>query len=206
MVESALAQGHEVKLFSTLVGMKISDVERLAKCNLKDFVIHLPDNKGHSKIPITQEYKDVLAACLTKLRVDSVCIMNDNFISNERAGADPSHTAPVRHVKGMFNCYKLDNPEFVMLPNCDIALCCNDWGRTILGNLLTQTYDEVVAAKEFSKLKANRFQMDGDNVCRGCKMAIPIMNYYAYSTAINVLKPLAVKLLNNRYFGWERKE
>ena len=44
------------------------------------------------------------------------------FISNERAGQ--CNDSPKRHVRGWFFCEKLLSGQFVMLPNCDVVLCC----------------------------------------------------------------------------------
>ena len=204
MVESALAQGFQVKIYSTLVGMREEDVRRLAKCNINEFTLHLPDNLNNTKIPVnTQTYKDVLALALQSLKIDEVAIMNKNFTDNERAGL--GRTAHGRHLHGMFTCFRLENPQFILLPNCDVTLCCQDFGlRHILGNLLEQSYENILASPEFKKIRANRYKMDGDIICRQCKTAFPLLEYYTYHEAIKILKPTIQKLLNNKYLYAEK--
>lgn len=178
MIKSATFQGFDVQLYSTLVGMQEEDVKTLSELSLSYFCLHLPDNKGNTKISITQKYKDVLSLALQKLRIDEVSIMNDNFIKwdNERAGL--VRNAPKRNLKGFFNCGLLESPQFVMLPNCDVVLCCMDFGiKHILGNLLKQTFDEIVAAPEYTKIRANRYKLSGDTICRKCSVATPIVEY-----------------------------
>jgi len=201
MVESAVSKGFKVKVYSTLVGMHAEDVHRLAKCKLIGFTLHLPDNRGNTKIPAsTQEYKDVLSLALQNIAISETVTMGDDFVDNERAGLGP--TAHGRHLRGMFNCYKLENPQFVLLPNCDVALCCNDFGlRHVLGNLLKQSYEEITASPEFRKVKAGRYRMNGDTLCRSCTFAVPLLTYHAYSTVYTNLRPTVAKLLKKRYFG-----
>jgi hypothetical protein len=177
MIESAATQGYEVLIYTTLVGMTESDVHRLAKLPITRFTLHLPDNKGNTKIPVTTEkYKNILSLVLQNIRIDEIVIMNDNMIDNERAGL--TRMAPKRHYKGFFNCGKLIKPQIGILPNCDVDLCCMDFGlEHIIGNMLTQTYDEIVESPAFCKIQENRYRLDGTTLCRRCAMATPILNY-----------------------------
>ena len=43
MIEYACSEGFKVFLFSTFVGLRINEVERLKKCNLT-LILYLPDN------------------------------------------------------------------------------------------------------------------------------------------------------------------
>lgn len=99
MIEYAHSQGHKISLFSTLVGLKNADVERLQRCS-PEVTLHLPDNLGNAKIPVTQTYKDTLKAVLERLQIDTFYVMNGRFISNERAGSCTD--APKRYMRGWF--------------------------------------------------------------------------------------------------------
>lgn len=85
MIEYAHREGYKVALFSTLVGLKSKDVARLRRCK-PELTLHLPDNLGNAKIPITQTYKNTLKATLKELPVNTFYVMDERFISNERAG------------------------------------------------------------------------------------------------------------------------
>jgi len=201
MIESAISKGFKVRIFSTLVGMKAEDVERLSKMDIQEFTLHLPDNKNNTKIPVnTQMYKDTLALVLQKLRIDNFSVMNENFIDNERAGT--TRTARGTHMKGMYECFKLVHPQFAMLPNCDVALCCNDFGlKHILGNLLTQSYDEIVNSKEFRRIRADRLKFDSkDILCRNCMFAVPIFEYYTFQAAIALVGPVVKDIMVTKYW------
>ena len=50
MIEYAYTNGYTVELFSTLVGMKLEDIDILSKIKLKKFVIHLADVEKFAKL------------------------------------------------------------------------------------------------------------------------------------------------------------
>ncbi|MGD0329203.1 MAG: SPASM domain-containing protein [Nitrososphaeria archaeon] len=171
MIEYARERGHPVDIFSTLVGLKPEDVKRLAKLNIERFTLHLPDNLGNAKIPITEEYRETLTEVLTTLRIDAFSIMNNNFKNIGRAGL--SRGAKRFHKKGFFYCTHLTHSDFVMLPNCDVVLCPQDFGlKHVLGNLLKQSYMDILNSKDLKRIQRNMFTLDGDVLCRGCELAV----------------------------------
>jgi len=169
MIEHAYTKGHKIVIFSTLVGLKAENVNRLKQCN-PEVILHLPDKLGNTKISVTEDYKKTLDAVLKKVNVKGYYIMDENFISNERAGQ--CNNSPRRHIRGWFFCEKLLGAQFVMLPNCDVVLCCMDYGlKHPVGNLLKQSWHEIVNSEEYQKVRTNRFKFDGDVLCRSCVWA-----------------------------------
>lgn len=167
MMEYAYAKGYMIWLSSTLTGATLRTINRLSKIPLGLFILHLPDNLGNAKIPITQNYKDTLVAVFQKLHVDAVSIMNKDFISNERVGLCKGTRK--RFNRSWFWCYKLEHPQFVMLPNCDVVLCCMNFGlEHVLGNLLTNSWEEIVN-KLHSKQKYD--------ICQNCLNTISLPKY-----------------------------
>jgi len=172
MIEYADSKGFKMTLYSTLVGLKAAKIDRLAKIKFAHFSLHLPEPNHIAQIKITENYKNTLMAAITKMQIHGVSIMNDTFISNERA-ANCDDTKP-RHNRGPFHCKKLVSPEFVMLPNCDVVLCCMDWQmQHNLGNLLLQSYQEIAESEAYRRIAHNSWFLDGDTLCRSCKWAIP---------------------------------
>jgi hypothetical protein len=166
MIEYAYSGGFKIVLYSTLVGLNTKDVDRLRRCN-PEIVLHLPDNLGNAKIPITEMYKNTLVAVLKQMRVTKFSVMNENFVSNQRAGLCKNSIKIHRH--GLFWCHKLRYPQFVMLPNCDVVLCSMDFGlKHKLGNLLNQSYAEITNSPYFEEIRNNRFDWDGNFLCREC--------------------------------------
>jgi sulfatase maturation enzyme AslB (radical SAM superfamily) len=171
MIEHAHSQGFKICIYSTLIGLRTEDVPRLQHCNPQLF-LHLPDNLGNAKIPITEVYKDTLISVLKLLRIDGFFVMNENFKSNERAGF--CKNVPKRHLYGWFYCQKLHLPQFVMLPNCDVVLCCMDYGLTHrIGNLLQQSYIDILNSVEYQKVRSSRYKIDSNGICRKCAWAMP---------------------------------
>lgn len=172
MIEYTHSKGFRIELYTTLVGLKTEDVDRLRRCN-PFLVLHLPDNMGRAKIPITETYKNTLIAVMKKMRIDGFSIMNDTMIPDPRAGLVPS--SGEIHVQGRpFCCSRLILPQFAMLPNCDVLLCSMDFGLEYrLGNLLEQSYVEIARSPKYNDICARRFKKDDTIICRKCSYAIP---------------------------------
>lgn len=177
MIRYACSQGYRVVLMTTLVGLEERDVAKLSELRFQGVCLHLPDNLGNAKIPISETYKAVLTKVLTTIKVDHFVTMNEDFISNERAGSCKG--VEKRRNRGWFLCSKLVKPQFVMLPNCDVVLCCMDFGlKHSLGNLLHESYDDICRSEEFERVRRNRFSLRGDVLCRSCKASIPTYACY----------------------------
>jgi len=152
MLLYAYRQGYPICVYSTLVGLTSRTVNPLLDLKYNEFVVHLPDSEGIAHINITPQYLDVLLS--VKENIDNAIFMcmtpkthpkirhlfpqTFEFVDCLRAGnvkdSCPPYTANP-------TCIKLETPQFVMLPNCDIVLCCMDFGlQHRLGNLLTNTY------------------------------------------------------------------
>lgn len=186
MMEHAKVEGHEIWLYSTLVGLKADEVDRLS--GLVDrFIIHLPDDKGIANIPFTDNYKDTLVKVLSKLRIDGYSRMDDHFINNTRAGN--SDNSRPNHIRGPFYCPDFTSPHFVMLPNCNVVLCCMDFTlRHRLGNLKHQTFDQIEHSPERDRIIRQRWKMDGDALCRTCVRAWPLGKDFLYRTYVRSKK------------------
>jgi hypothetical protein len=64
----------------------------------------------------------------------------------------------------------------VLLPNGDVALCCNDYGLTrILGNLGTDAYDDLFTSPALNSLRLlnQRPGYSDASICKGCDSAVP---------------------------------
>jgi hypothetical protein len=182
MMELAHELGYKVWLSSTLVGATPKTVDRLAKIGLGLFLFHLPDNLGNAHIPTTQNYKDTVVAAFQKLHVNGVSIMNSDFVSNERAGL--CKDTKKKFVRGWFWCYKLEHPNFVMLPSCEIQLCCMSWSlKEKLGNLHIDSWQQIL-----NTWQKRRQEFE---ICRTCLNAIPLSKYV--TRRVYDLLPKAVK-------------
>jgi hypothetical protein len=130
-----------VGIFTTLYSLSQVDLRELSKFDYCLFHLHLCDGKN-MKINITREYKDNVFFALQNIPNLSLTTMNDLFKTDNR---EPLNVDTYRY-KRLFlrHCYKWDNPQFVVLPNGDVYLCCVDFGlRHKLGNLFIEKYSAI---------------------------------------------------------------
>ena len=195
MILFAHKKGHPISVFSTLVGMKLEDVEKIKSVPFTIFHIHLPDSSNFAKIAVNQNYLDVLKKIVSS-KIKNVSGMSmgklhpkvesilDTTISplvmSSRAGTvDIVETIPKKI--GPLSCNRstsidlIDRIDYnVLLPNGDVALCHNDYGlQNIIGNLVNSSYESLFHSKNykemFKKLKSNSDEL----ICRYCEEAIP---------------------------------
>ena len=153
LIDMAYKLGHPLGIFTTLYQASREDVEKLVRYPFSVFTLHLPDGEA-MKIPLSQEYKDNVFTVLQKVKNVSLCIMNDLFKSLNRENVTRG-VLPKRKILRF--CDKLNCPQFVLLPNGDVSICCMDFGlSSIIGNLLIENYIEIkrrfLAGKKTFKL------------------------------------------------------
>ncbi len=140
MVEHACATGHVVRLFTTLYQVSSNEIERLSKLKLEEFCLHLPDGQNMN-FPVSQEYMSNVFLALKKIRNASVMLMNDNFRSDNRENVVRG-SATKR--KSVGYCTNFDAPQFVLVPNGNLQLCCRDFGLWhTVGNLFNESYATI---------------------------------------------------------------
>jgi hypothetical protein len=110
--------------------------------------------------------------------------MNDNFSSNNREnvahGILPKRKRLVRY------CNSTYYPNFILLPNGNVQLCCMDFGlQHTMGNLLERDYNSIKA--DFLKHSKSM------ELCHYCVYNIP---YYKY--AFSLAKTFYHKIENAR--------
>jgi hypothetical protein len=175
MIKYANELGYRIRLYTTLAGLKPEGLELIKDCKFDRVTLHLPDNRKCANIPITQAYKDMLVAFMQTVGIDTFMSMDENgFQDNGRAG-NGAIANKQRHIYGTFYCGLLAKPSLVMLPNCDVVLCCMDYGlKHNFGNLLTETYANIIDSEKYKKVRHNRFEHDGDTLCRNCTNPVRI--------------------------------
>lgn len=184
MMEYARTKGHPLRLFTTLVGLTPEGVERVRNVAPEKVVLHLPDPNGIAKIPDTTTYREVLNLFHRRVHVTGWNQMGDYFKSNGRAG-NCTNTKPI-NVKGPLLCHKLDNPEFVMLPDLRLTLCCQTWNLDpIVGSLRTQTWTEIVNSGLYQTIRHESRGWSGATSCRKCLFAIPVASEKGTRTIVS---------------------
>ncbi|MBW8896069.1 MAG: radical SAM protein [Acidobacteria bacterium] len=100
------------------------------------------------------------------------------FIEHWRSIADKIHVTDLHNWAGTLNtesdvnypCYR---PwlTFTVLWDGRVSLCCADFdGKTILGNLNTQTIAEVWNAEPYRNVRREHLESGGPDVCRACDL------------------------------------
>ena len=187
MLLYAYERGFEFRVFTTLAGMSIHDIDLIKSVPFTYFVVHLPDKDGLMKIKVDNNYLELIKKITTSnisninyrvvggdIHPDIKPLIDDNvFESNAytRAGNLKGLDMPKR-LPGIINCRVWDFKDNILLPNGDVVLCCFDYGlRHMLGNLLTSDYDSLFNSAEFHKVQNGCRDSSLDILCRHCEGA-----------------------------------
>ena len=60
MIAYAKQRGHKVNIFTTLVGLKPTQLDALLKMEFEEFVLHVPDKEGYAVIPMDESYMEMV--------------------------------------------------------------------------------------------------------------------------------------------------
>jgi len=178
------ATGHQVSVFTTLVGMTISDVQQFKHIPFCTFVVHLPSGEGYEKITIDDDYLEVLTRlsagslvtqwlCLGETLHPLVARTLDRTVSIgqvfTRAGNVTIDDRPApRRRKGRIRCER-NLRQNILLPNGDVLLCCMDYGMNhVLGNLKEQDYESLFRGREFQLVEQGLADESEEILCRYC--------------------------------------
>jgi radical SAM protein with 4Fe4S-binding SPASM domain len=180
----AVTRGHEVHVYSTLVGMRGKQAEWLAVHQPAHFRVHVPD-RTHLKFPDAlwiRQHQIFLTSGIRAsymamdepapvihdyLRVQGIAVELPQMLS--RAGN--LDLIPVRHLSGPIRCGAEKFHSNVVLPNGDVFVCCMDWALSMpVGNLLSQDYFSIYTRAEEYRLNQNPPE---NSICRSCEWACP---------------------------------
>lgn len=196
MLKLACATGRKVDLYTTLVGASIQDVKLISKLPINFICLHVADEKKYANIPLTEEYYKKVSFLTNQKRgdgtplvhmcnaqtnpdkrVEKICEKYDILITmNDRAG-NLEDEKLYRHQcsSGKISCSMCGDKlnRNILLPDGTVLLCCMDFGmKHVLGNLLNNTYDEIMNGAEINMIKKG---LDGDIskdiLCRTCSCA-----------------------------------
>ncbi len=197
MVLHANACGYEVAVFTTAVGMSVSDVERIKSIPYSHFKVHLPDTERYSKIEIDDAYLETLDAIVRSgirncdfmtmgtlppavRKVIGKSIRRTKMMARAGNLTDRGDVSQPRRLTGPIRCRSCGDllNHNVLLPNGDIALCCMDYGlQHILGSLLEGDYASLFRSEAFKRLQQGLDDDAFDILCRYCDNASPLDEY-----------------------------
>jgi sulfatase maturation enzyme AslB (radical SAM superfamily) len=184
MVVYAHKTGHKIQVFTTLVGMTANDIEVIKTIPFENFIVHLPDADGKTHIQVDSHYREVMAKaaqCLpnayfiyydnihTELVGLSKTVRTAKWELVSRASNIEIKGQEIKFIPGQIRCTRA-LCQNVLLPNGDVALCCNDFGlKHILGNLVTSDYDSLFRGEEYKKVIGGLLDDSVDILCRYCE-------------------------------------
>ena len=184
--------GRDVTLSTTLVGLTLEQFKEIENIPFQFVMLHVPDKNNYAHIPMTDEYFEVLDYVLNIKRPDGSsfvdvancqCEPHPQIVKRlanrlsvswnmfDRAGNLNDDKLPVTVEKyGRLACVLSENLDYnVLLPDGTVVLCCMDWGLEYnLGNLLLQSYEEIINSKTLRDLKSAMNSEHGQILCRKC--------------------------------------
>lgn len=192
MILYAAGQGRDIRLYTTLVGLDMKKWQQIENIPFKRVVLHIPDVMGYANIPMTAEYMQLLrcvadktktngkpfidmANCQSEPHPDVCKILNNKILISwhlvDRAGNLQADELEKQSSDGdkskLPYCSRAAFLNHnVLLPNGDVVLCCMDFGmKHKLGNLLEQSYGEIMQDAEYLKL---RHELAKSSLCYNC--------------------------------------
>ncbi len=197
MMKYVAKSGRDMRLFTTLVGLTEENLEEVLRLPFQYVVLHLPDCKHFANIPLTKSYFRLLERILEARKLDGSPFVDK---ANGQAAPDPAVRPYLQNLTvyqnlidwagnisanevrsslektGQIMCdYAVHQNHNVLLPDGTVVLCCMDWEmRHVLGNLYTQSYEEIIAGseKQLICLKMKNVEDGQDILCRKCTNAI----------------------------------
>lgn len=172
MLIHAHEQNYKIAVYTTCVGMKIADIEKIKSIPFEKFVIHLPDREAHAKLEISDEYLAVLEE-IAKSEIKNLSFMTMGDLPSEVEKKINKYVPPsffhsragniidkpvvyTKKLSGKIHCHKCGPllRQNVLLPNGDVVLCCMDYGlQHVVGNLLHTDYDSLLRGREYPLLE-----------------------------------------------------
>lgn len=197
MLLYAFEKQHPISVFTTAVGMKIEDVSRIKHIPFAGppnggFTLHLPDEEGLAKHPISKKYLEVLDYIKSvESEIQNFSVMSMGEVHHEvkhiyysaathemwsRSGnlmREAILRPEIFNVKDRFkSVYHGEQPmtckceerlyHNVLLPNGDVSLCCMDYGLDNILGNLNNSSYEDVLPKPFTCF----------NICKYCENGI----------------------------------
>lgn len=207
MIEYANSLNFNIYIFTTTVGITKADIDKLRKIKISRFVVHLPDNKGYTRIEPNENYFSIMDELIESIpniiflfvrgpllsedihpKVKKYLKEKKKFVYNHmmhlRCGNLEIEGLSLRRINGSLQvCFRMKTN--ILLPNGDVVLCCMDFGQKhILGNLLSSNYESLFKSDEYNKVLKGLKDDSLDILCRYCflyaKRSNLLLRYYDF--------------------------
>lgn len=190
MILHAHGKGHDVSVFTTMVGMKAVDIVRLGhvpfRSEFGNFTVHIPSMGNLEHISVTETYLSLMRLLLES-RIDAQFVYLGlqpapavetllrryrkkpvKWTIQDRAGNLAQGEA--NRVWGRITCYRLT--VNVLLPDGTVILCCQDYGLMHkIGNLKRDAYASLFSGSTYRHILHDLNDSAGNILCRTCSYA-----------------------------------
>lgn len=200
MIKYANAKGHQISLFTTLVGLDQSGIDKLNSISFHWICHHIPEKEKTTKVPHDEDHFNLFKYSLDKLNTKKITFSChgtplDNYCNeiNKRGlrlffGNLLNRAGNISRV-GTIDLQKYNKPgrkscracgnglnQNVLLPDGKVTLCCQDYGmKHVVGHLGKSSYKEFLNSKELNNIK-ERMKKGGDSelLCNTCERAVEL--------------------------------
>lgn len=188
-----LERGHRTRLYTTGRGLNVAQAEAIAKLNIDQIVLHLPDRFG--SLSFSENNVPVMEALSRGRNVE--CMTMDNVphpslegiwqrlpknmgAMHDRAGNVVGTQAYVAVRKsGPIRCRVAPSLDHsVLLPDGRLSLCCMDYSLMhVIGDLSTTPYTTILRDEPIQEIRRRQQnERVGDVLCRACVCSENIAN------------------------------
>ncbi len=199
MIKYSLEMGYHVGVYTTCVGLSLSDCMQLIEMPIDSLILHVPDENNYAHIQMTSEYWKIIETLLNAKKKDGSLFVDSGSCQgtplkkfmelnrgririesylHDRAGNLPADNMKLEscdYVGGEIYCYhsmeRLDHN--ILLPDGTVLLCCMDYGmRHTIGNLNDNSYEEIINGNILNDIRMALKDEKKNLLCRKCTYAI----------------------------------
>lgn len=197
MMKITAESGRKVDLYTTLVGLDKNRMGDLLSIPVGWVTLHVADSMGYAKIPLTDDYYDMVKTLLESKKEDGTAYVNlCNAQTTPEAGIlelckgkyeiltdmndraekleDGRLVSSSRHQEKIACGYsgRILNRN-VLLPDGTLILCMQDYGmRHIIGNLVEESFEEIMRGERIESIRKALLDPYSDVLCRSCSYAV----------------------------------
>lgn len=181
--------GRTVWVFTTLYDVDKSTIRKVFSIPNLFVRFHLPDTNGYTNIKLTPELVKNYETAIRLIKINNSnyasCCWGDTPTELVHITRDIEHETDLRLLTdfagnvsldwlppskpklGKIECGRCDHRH--ILPDGRISLCAQDWSlEYVIGDLNTQSYNEITKSEPYITYCANRLTEDGETLCRLC--------------------------------------
>jgi sulfatase maturation enzyme AslB (radical SAM superfamily) len=172
MLEWTAEKGHDIRMFTTGIGLKPEDVKRFCRIPYDILVLHEPDAEGIAHIPGTKDYLENMHYIKTHVkRWRSMHMGPPDFDTNHREDvARGTWNQPRYRTKR--SCLFMEAPRYELMPNGEMYFCCECSCLSMrIGSLHETPYNKLVEQHQYF---VRRFRNDPESICQNCCQSFPL--------------------------------